>query len=211
MRSCAGCCRRSRRSTGQPRSACLASVARERTPTPRRFMPPTPGIAEPYRLTPQSALRIAVLGAFALALFVALFFRLWALQILSGDQYRAAALNNQLRTRLVAAPRGPILDRKGRVLVTNVAGAAIVIWPADLPKRGRYAELKRLSKIVQVPVAEMARMIKARKNDLLDPVVVKPGVHEDQVYYIREHQSLFPGVAVAQNYVRHYRFQALAS
>ena len=34
------------------------------------------------------------------------------------------------------APRGPILDRYGRVLVTNIPGTEIQIWPADLPKTG---------------------------------------------------------------------------
>ena len=93
-------------------------------------MPQTPGLAEPHRLTPQMAMRIAILGAFALALFAALFFRLWALQILAGDKYRNAALDNQVRTRRIAAPRGPVLDSKGRPLVINVASSAIVIWPA---------------------------------------------------------------------------------
>ena len=75
----------------------------------------------------------------ALGIFAILFLRLWALQVLSGSQYLRTAQNNQLRTVRVQAPRGPILDRYGRVLVTNRAGTEIQIWPADLPKRGRYA------------------------------------------------------------------------
>ncbi len=72
----------------------------------------------------------------ALAIFAILFLRLWALQVLSGSQYLRTAQNNQLRTVRVPAPRGPILDRYGRVLVTNIAGTEIQIWPADLPKNG---------------------------------------------------------------------------
>ncbi len=191
----------------------MASVSGEppRRLGPRRFLPPTPGLAEPYRLTPQTAMRIAVLGAVALGIFGALFFRLWALQILASDQYRTAALNNQVRTRRLPAQRGPILDSKGRVLVRNVAGSAIEIWPADLPRHGRYAELKKLSTIVRVPVAEMERKIKQREGDPVDPVIVKQGVHEDQVYYISEHQTDFPGVAVAESYIRSYPYQALAA
>ena len=182
----------------------MASATGQRPGTrrSRRFLPPTPGLAEPYRLTPQTALRIAVLGAVALGVFGVLFFRLWALQVLSGDRYRNVALSNQVRTRRVAAPRGLIVDRHGHELVSNVAGTAIVIWPADLPKHHRYLELKRLSKVVDLPVAEMAAKIAARKGDLLDPVVIKQGVHEDQVYYVKEHQALFPGVNVAETYIR---------
>ncbi|MFL5981522.1 MAG: hypothetical protein ACJ74R_07435, partial [Gaiellaceae bacterium] len=58
----------------------------------RPFLPPTPGIAEPFRLTPQLALRLAILGGIAVAVFGVLFFRLWALQVLSGPQYLHAAL-----------------------------------------------------------------------------------------------------------------------
>ena len=56
------------------------------------FLPPDPRVEEPYRFTPQLALRVAILGAIALAVFGVLFFRLWALQVLSGPQYLQAAL-----------------------------------------------------------------------------------------------------------------------
>ena len=70
------------------------------------FLPPDPRVEEPYRVTPQLAIRIAVLGVIAIALFAALFFRLWALQVLSGNQYLVAAQNNQLRLMGTDAPRG---------------------------------------------------------------------------------------------------------
>ena len=80
----------------------------------------------------------------ALAVFAVLFLRLWALQVLSGAQYLRAAQNNQLRTVRVQASRGPILDRYGRVLVTNRAGTEVQIWPSDLPKR--RSEERRVGK-----------------------------------------------------------------
>ena len=64
----------------------------------RTFLPPTPGVEEPYRLTPQMALRVAVLGGVVLLVFCALFLRLWALQVLSGTHYLRVARTNQLRT-----------------------------------------------------------------------------------------------------------------
>ena len=58
-----------------------------RLSTPRRFLPGDPRVEEPYLLTPQLALRVAILGFVALALFAVLFLRLWALQVLAGDKY----------------------------------------------------------------------------------------------------------------------------
>src|SRR4249919_2861851 len=62
-----------------------------RDTTSKRFLPPDPRVEEPYLLTPQMALRVAILGFVALALFAVLFLRLWALQVLAGDKYRAVA------------------------------------------------------------------------------------------------------------------------
>jgi penicillin-binding protein 2 len=180
---------------------------------PRTFLPPTPGVAEPFRLTPTLALRIAILGAIALAVFGVLFFRLWALQVLSGPQYLNAALNNQLRSIPLEARRGPILDRNGRTIVANRAATAVQLWTADLPKTwaARLSELKRLSKIINVPVAEMVSEIKKRGGDAATPVTVQESIHRPQVMYLSEHERDFPGVRMAQTYLRHYPYQSLAA
>jgi cell division protein FtsI/penicillin-binding protein 2 len=172
----------------------LASTTTERRG--RSFLPPSRDVAEPYRLTPRLALRIAILGVVTLAVFAALFLRLWALQVLQGTQYLKTAENNQLRTMRLQAPRGVILDRGGRPIVTNAAATAIEIWPSDLPKiyADRYRELKRLSQIAQVPLYQIAAAIKARGGDRLTPVAIKAAAHEDQVHYLAEQRDEFPGV-----------------
>jgi penicillin-binding protein 2 len=84
-------------------------------------------------MTPQLALRVAVVGSFALGLFAIIFFRLWFLQVLSGDQYVKAATVNRVRKIDVAAPRGEVLDASGTALVDSVKTLAVQISPADLP------------------------------------------------------------------------------
>jgi penicillin-binding protein 2 len=177
------------------------------------FLPRDPRVDEPYRLTPQAALRIAVLGGVALLVFGALFLRLWALQILSGHQYLRTARNNQLRTLRLDAPRGPILDRNGHVLVDNVSGWAVDLWPADLPKTwpARIAELRALSKVVHAPVQDMLAGIAQRKGDPLTPVTVKVGVHQPQLNYLDERREQFPGVQITPSFIRHYPYGAVAS
>jgi penicillin-binding protein 2 len=88
---------------------------------------------EPYRVTPKLALRAAILGGILLAIFAALFLRLWALQVLAGQKYVNQAQANSFRTLSVPAPRGLILDRNGHPLVTNQPATAIQLWPSDLP------------------------------------------------------------------------------
>jgi penicillin-binding protein 2 len=177
------------------------------------FLPPDPRVDEPFRLTPQAALRVAVLGGLVLLVFGALFLRLWALEILSGHQYLRVAQNNQLRTIRVEAPRGPILDRNGRVLVGNRLGTALALWPADLPHKGhaRLRELRRLSHLAGVPIREMLKGIAARKGDPLTPVIVKDSISQNKAYYIAERRLQFPGVSTPDSYLRHYPHGPLAA
>lgn len=191
----------------------MASRPHRRRPVPsRRFLPSDPRVAEPYRLTPQLALRVGILGALALGVFAILFLRLWSLQVLSGDRYLAAAQDNQLRTMRVEAPRGPILDREGRVVVSNVAGTAVKLWVSDLPTAGRYAMLGRLAKILRVPRARLAREVdRAIAEDPLTPITVKTAVHQEQILYLKERQSEFPGLQIEETYLRDYEYRALAA
>ena len=88
------------------------------------FLPPDPRVEEPYRLTPQAALRVAVLGGIVLLVFGALFLRLWALEILSGHQYLRVAQDNQLRTIRVEAAA-----YRGKPVYFNI------VAPWDRPRR----------------------------------------------------------------------------
>jgi penicillin-binding protein 2 len=87
--------------------------------------------------SPQLALRVAVLGGIAVLLFSVLFFRLWVLQVLSVQEFQAQATENRERTVEVPAPRGMIVDRKGRPLVRNRPGDRVTF---DLSQDRELAE-----------------------------------------------------------------------
>jgi penicillin-binding protein 2 len=189
----------------------LASTFNERRSPSGRFLPPDPRVAEPYRFTPQLALRVGILGAIVLIAFGALFLRLWALQVLSGDRYLVAARENQIRTVRTEAPRGPILDRNGRSLVTNVPGTIVQLWPADMPEEGRYRMVQRLAGILRVPPSRITKAIEARKGDPLTPITVRTAVPSERALYLKEHQTEFPGVSVVTTFLRNYEYKSLAA
>ncbi len=174
-----------------------------------RFLPPDPRVEEPYLFTPRMALRVAILAAVALVVFAILFLRLWSLQILSGSKYEQVALDNQIRTFSIEAQRGPILDREGRTLVTNVPSTAVEVTPVDLPKQGRYAEMRALSKVLNVPLPKLLRKLEQGRSNPLTPVTMQVAVHDEQVAYLKEHQREFPGVDISVTYLRRYNSQAL--
>jgi penicillin-binding protein 2 len=175
---------------------------------PPGFLPPDPRVEEPYRFTPQMALRVALLGALALIVFCALFFRLWALQVISGDRYLEDARNNQVRTFRLQAPRGSIVDRNGTVLVSNVPGTLVQVWPAalaDIPRPQRVASLNRLARLLRLNPIQLRRKVsKQERTDPLTPVVVKHAVGDLKAAYLMEHQSEFPGVQITETSLRRY-------
>jgi penicillin-binding protein 2 len=183
----------------------MASTGSDLRIPSRRFLPGDPRVAEPYRLSPQTALRIGILGALALAAFGILFLRLWSLQVLSGDRYLVAAQNNQVRTLPLEAPRGAILDRNGHALVTNKPSTAVRIWVADLPRKRRYQELQLLATVLHMPLREILAKVERQKRDPLTPVTLKENVPEDEVMFILERRSRFPGVFVDDTSLRDYR------
>jgi penicillin-binding protein 2 len=181
-------------------------------------------------LTPQLALRVAVVGSIALALFAIIFFRLWFLQVLTGDQYLAKASTNRVRQLAVPAERGQILDRDGNVLVDSKPSIAVQLSPPDLPRnRVRRARLyNRLAKVLGVPtkpsrcpvvgqhhahrLSPIACAV-AQQHALLPyaDVTVKTDVPDDVHFYLAERQEQFPGVSVQQVWLRRYPLHSLAA
>jgi penicillin-binding protein 2 len=179
----------------------------------RRFLPPDPHAVEPYRLTPKLALRVGILGMLALAVFATLFLRLWSLQVLNGEQLLRASQNNQRRDIRVQAPRGPILDRNGNVLVTNVPGRAVQIWSSDLPKRRgvRLREIRALARVLGLPANQIGAAIRRHRHDPLTPIRIKDSASRAQVFYLEERAEDFPGVQIVPAYLRYYPNRELAA
>jgi penicillin-binding protein 2 len=165
-------------------------------------------------MTTQFALRVAILGGIALAMFSIIFFRLWYLQVLSGDEYEAQAQNNRIRELEVPAPRGQILDTNGTVLVDNRTALALQVQDERLPRGGEEREpvIARLAELAGMEPAEVEAEIRRQTKELpASPVTLKKDVPYELVYYLQEHQAEFPGVTVERVYVREYPHGSLAA
>ncbi len=156
---------------------------------------------------PRLALRVAVLSGVAVALFGALFFRLWDLQVLSGAEYLAEAKNNRTREFKDVAPRGDILDREGNVLVDNRTSLALQLNTQKLPEDPieERDELTRLGRLAHMSLRKVRRTIREGEEVAAGaPVTLRKDVGYDLVYYLEENQRDFPGVAVQRVFVRAY-------
>ncbi|MGH2870156.1 MAG: penicillin-binding protein 2 [Solirubrobacteraceae bacterium] len=180
-------------------------------------------------MTPQLALRVAVVGSFALAMFAIIFFRLWFLQVLSGDQYLHAATVNRVRNIAVAAQRGDILDRSGNILVDSRQALAVQISPTDLPPSpaAQRALYRRLAQVLQMPTKRQRCSVPGVGVRRLAPVpcdvakqlailpyanvTLKTDVARQVQFYLAENQNQFPAVTVRKIYVRKYPLGGLAA
>ena len=165
-------------------------------------------------MTPQLAFRVAILGGVALLAFGIVFFRLWFLQVLSAETYKDEAQGNQLRQIRVQAPRGDIVDRNGRPLVTNRVGLAVKITPDKLPQsRARRQVLyRRLGKLLEMRPRTIARRVDEQFKELpFSTATVKQDVSRDLVMYIEEREEDFPGVEVDPVFLRQYPYRQLGA
>ena len=158
-------------------------------------------------LTPQLAVRVAIIGGIALAAFAVMFFRLWFLQVLSSDAYVREAQGNQRREIRVQAPRGDIVDREGRVLVENRVGLAVQVTPDKLSHdRGeRQALYRRLGRVLNMRPRAIRRRVNEQFRELpFSRATVKQDVSRDVVMYIEEREEDFRGVEVDPVFLREY-------
>ncbi len=186
-------------------------------PTGERGRPIRTGRADrPVIQPPSVALRVVLLAGVAVALIAIILFRLWFLEILSGQQYVAQANDNRLRSVKILAPRGEILDSRGKVMVDNRPGLAVGIRPMDVPPGQLATVVHRLAHELKLSPAKVRahlvdetgvsfKVLNAHSGaGGFDLVVVKEDTKKPVVAYLLEHKQQFPGVEVQQNYLRDY-------
>ncbi|HWH43124.1 MAG TPA: penicillin-binding protein 2 [Thermoleophilaceae bacterium] len=165
-------------------------------------------------ITPQLALRVAIIGGIALACFAIVFFRLWYLQVLSGDRYLAEARDNRVRELKIQAPRGEVVDREGRTLVDNRVSTVIKVTPDKLPRSQdvKTRLYQRLAKLTGDPVREIRTRVRDQlRAQPFATATVKQDVDPSTVAFILENQRRFPGVTIETVFLRSYPYEAVGA
>src|SRR3954471_818565 len=167
----------------------------------------------PPRLSNRLNVRIAVLTAVVVAAVALVLLRLWSLQVLSGEHYRALARDHGVLDVRVHPPRGEILDSTGKVLVDNRTVMSLELRPSDLPSSGakRRAELRRLGGLLGISQGAIRRKVRETPQYAGYPVVLRQGVDRRLLFYMLENRESFPGVSVERTYVRQYKDGSLAA
>jgi penicillin-binding protein 2 len=160
------------------------------------------------------ALRKRVMGAGLVVLFfmAIILLRLWFLQIHQGEIYIKKAEDNRVRIREVAPPRGDVLDRNGKELVTNRPSFNVVLIREDV--NDIDALLKRLSVLLKVDVSVFwgrIREAESKNRQKHIPIRLQENLSWDALAYLETHNKQFPGLRIEVFPRRHYHYGDMAA
>jgi penicillin-binding protein 2 len=157
-------------------------------------------------------LRLTVLGTLVVVVFVALFSRLWFLQVLDSSHFKRLAKHNRTRKVESEPPRGLIRARDGTPLVANRRSLSVIVdrQVVNTPRKVRRV-MRRLSKQLDMPVRELRENLQDETVSPYKPVAVANDVPEKTKFYIKENSEDFPGVDVENLPVRRYPHGRLAA
>lgn len=166
----------------------------------------------------RSRLNLLVFQILVISLMVALFGRLFYLQVVSGPKYRDAALSIQSRDVIYPATRGLIVDSSGVPLALNKVGLAITIDRIAIdqqPDQGK-AVMLRLSKLLKLKYKDIYRntrlcgeLPRGQKagcwtGSRYQPIPITKEAKPDTALQIVERSDQFPGVDAEPIAIRNY-------
>lgn len=166
----------------------------------------------------RSALSLLVVQILVASLMLALFGRLFYLQVADGPRYQQAALDIQSRDIVTPALRGLIVDNEGNLLATNKAGLMVTADRSVLDKlddKGASV-IKRVSDVLNLnyedvyartrlcPELPKEQRTGCWNGNRYQPIPVTKEASENQVLTILEQSDLFPGIDAQPVSIRYY-------
>lgn len=137
------------------------------------------------------------------ACFIFLIGHLFKMQVIDYSEYRALAERNRIRPVILEAPRGVILDRYGREIVSNRLAFDCYIIPQEA-KESLDRTFARLALVLGQPQEELVKAYRTRKTGQFTPVLVSEDIHKEFAIRVEEESDYLPGVFVKTRPVRQY-------
>jgi penicillin-binding protein 2 len=147
--------------------------------------------------------RALMLGAGQLGLLGFLGYRLQKLQLEQGERYATLADENRISARLIAPPRGRVLDREGRVIGANDLNWRVLLTAEQTQDVG--ATLETFSKIIPLTEQERARIEReVRRRRRFVPAVVREFLSWEEMAKIEVNAPDLPGISIDVGTTRQY-------
>ena len=154
--------------------------------------------------------RAAVLLGAKVALLGGLCGRLYYLQVTESQRYRMLADENRINLRLLAPPRGHIVDRHGAALAINVQNYRVVIVPEQA--LDAEATLDRLGTLIQVSEHDRRRVLReTRQRRAFVPITIRENLSWEEVGRVEVNAPDLPGISIDVGQSRFYPDGAVAA
>lgn len=135
------------------------------------------------------------LVAIFIVAFLCIIARFWYLQVVRGDEYWRASSNNIIRDIDLRAPRGKIIDRKGRVMAENRPSFDVYVVPHIFNKHETTQTLGLLQRYLHLSDQEV-NTIRKRVQSKVAQVLVRRDVTRRAVAALEADRLRLPGVEV---------------
>jgi penicillin-binding protein 2 len=154
--------------------------------------------------------RALLIGAGQGLMVSALAARLYYLQILESEKYTTLAEENRVNLRLLAPPRGLIVDRFGVPLAVNQQMYRVVMIPEQAGEI--EATLDAIGQLVQLTEADRRRVLREiKRKPKFMPIMVRSNLTWDEVARVEVNVPELPGVTIEEGLVRQYPYGETAS
>ncbi|MFA5388908.1 MAG: penicillin-binding protein 2 [Candidatus Omnitrophota bacterium] len=154
-------------------------------------------------------MRIKILRLFFTILFVIVGICLYYLQIIRGPFYDNLSSRNSIRLLNIAAPRGDIYDRAGKLIVTSALSFGVFIVPQEAEDID--AEMEKLAAILGVSKSLLERNYKRNRTASFAPCELIRGISKKAAILIEESRFEMPGILVKEVSLRDYRYEGAFS
>jgi penicillin-binding protein 2 len=161
------------------------------------------------RPDPRVPYRAWILGLLVASAFVVLLGRLFQMQVLVPEGYRARADENRISPERVAALRGRIFDRNGTMFADNRPAFSVSVVPYEI--RQSPETLDRLAYLIDADAEDLRERMKKGASRPHEPVTIVPEVDLSAVCIIEEHGFELPGVVLQSEPVRIYPLGRVAA
>ncbi len=143
-------------------------------------------------------------GVSALGLFV-LAGRLVHLQGLNGDKYRALAVSNQFNYRLVAPPRGNILDRNGKLIAGNRPSFRVLLHANET--KGVDDTLDQIAYVLPQIQPQRRRILRdISQNQRSVPTILASDLTWEDFSRVSLYANMLPGIQADMSELRAYYY-----
>ena len=146
------------------------------------------------------------LGAGMSTIFAVLAGRLYQLQIRDGDQYMVEAEDNRVSERLIAPPRGRIMDRFGAELANSRRNYRVLLV-SEQASEGVATALDTIGKVILLSDQQKKKVIHdVSMNKRFVPVVVAENLSWEEFSRVNLHLPYLPGVQCDVGETRDYPY-----